>query len=64
MCTLVQSLHPYIPICGQSLQFSCRAAEGVTEECTLRVLLLTLRSEVIVIAKRKEKLIRTFGMSE
>ena len=37
-----QTPHPYIPTCGRSLQFSCRAAEGVTEECTLRVLLLTI----------------------
>ena len=29
------------PSCGQSLCFSCGAAEGVTKECTLRVLLLT-----------------------
>ena len=38
---LYQSPHPHIPTCGQSLRFSCHAAEGVTEECTLRVLLLT-----------------------
>ena len=38
---MLQSPHPYIPTCGWSLQFSCRAAEGVTEECTLQVLLLT-----------------------
>ena len=41
MHPIVQSQHPYIPTCGWSLHFSCRAAEGVTKECTLRVLLLT-----------------------
>ena len=39
--TIVQSPHPYTPTHGQSLRFSCQAAEGVTEECTLQVLLLT-----------------------
>ena len=41
---IVWSLHSYIPSCGWSLRFSCSAAEGVTEGCTLRVLLLTLKS--------------------
>ena len=41
MHTIVRSQHPYIPTCGWSLWFSCCAAEGVTEECTLQVLLLT-----------------------
>ena len=40
--SIVQSPHSYIPSCGQSLRFSCSAAEGVTEECILRVLFLTL----------------------
>ena len=39
----MQSPHSYIPSCGQILCFSCSAAEGVTEECILRVLLLTLQ---------------------
>ena len=40
--SIVQSLHSYIPSCGWNLRFSCSAAEGVTEGCILRVLLLTL----------------------
>ena len=47
MHTIVQSLNPYIPTCWWSLRFSCCAAEGVTEECTLRVLLLTLVRYVV-----------------
>ena len=35
--SIVWSLHSYIHSCGQSLHFSCSAAEGVTERCTLRV---------------------------
>ena len=41
MHLIVWSLYPYIPTCGWSLHFSCRAAEGVTKECTLQVLLLS-----------------------
>ena len=48
MHTIVWSPHPYIPTCGQSLRFNCCAAEGVTEECTLRVLLLTIGLYFIV----------------
>ena len=48
MHTLVWSPHPYIPTCGRSLRFSCLAAEGVTGECTLRVLLLTLNGRLIM----------------
>ena len=36
------SPHCYIPSCGQSLRIICSAAEGITEGCILRVLLLTL----------------------
>ena len=39
MHTIVQSPHPYVPTCGRSLWFSCCAAEGVAEECTLQVFL-------------------------
>ena len=39
--SIVRSRHSYIPSCGRSLRFSCSVAEGVTEGCTLRVLLLT-----------------------
>ena len=39
---IVRSPHPYIPTCGWSLWLNCCVAEGVTEECTLRVLLLTV----------------------
>ena len=46
MHPIVWSPHPYIPTCGWNLWFSCRAAEGVTEECILRVLLLTLHPEI------------------
>ena len=43
--TIVWSPHSYISSCWWSLHFSCGAAEGVTEGCTLRVLLLTLQSK-------------------
>ena len=49
----MQSLYPYIPSCRWSLRFSCHAAEGETEECTLRVLLLTVQPNVHL-AKARE----------
>ena len=49
------SLHSYIPSCGWSLHFSYGAAEGVTEGCTLQVLLLTLLIPISDLQKKSKK---------